>query len=84
MKAGIVFLAGVGVGAALGVMLASQSGDETRDFIARQAGSGFDQASTIARKLRTRTGSLAEKAKGQAAEAVEGVKDAYHEKAGSL
>jgi gas vesicle protein len=46
------FLAGVGVGAVLGVLYAPRSGDEMRDVIRSKAQEGADRARTHARRAR--------------------------------
>jgi gas vesicle protein len=83
MKAGICFVAGVGVGVTLGLMLAPQSGSETQDYIAQQAGSTYDRASAAARDLRRQAGDLADSARAHAAGVAEEAKEAYREGVGS-
>jgi gas vesicle protein len=46
------FLAGLGVGALVGVLYAPRSGDETRDVIRSKAQEGSDRARQQARKAR--------------------------------
>jgi gas vesicle protein len=46
------FLAGLGVGAVVGVLYAPKSGDETRDAIRARAQEGSDRARQSARKAR--------------------------------
>jgi len=43
------FVIGIGVGAALGVLFAPQSGEETRDYLVGTAKDGLDQAVGTAR-----------------------------------
>jgi gas vesicle protein len=78
MKA-IGFFAGVGVGLALGLIFAPQSGSETQRYIADQAQRGVDRASAAARNLQTQAGSMAENAIGRASETLEEAKSAYTE-----
>ena len=78
------FAAGVGVGIALGVILAPQSGKDTQDFIAQKTRKGLDQASAATKHLRTQAGNVADKAKGHATEAAESVREAFREKVGNL
>ena len=83
MKAGIGFLAGMGVGVALGLMFAPQSGIETQDLIAQRAGSSFDRASAAARNLRRRAEDVVDEARERTAEAFEKTKEAYREATGA-
>jgi gas vesicle protein len=76
---GICFLAGIGVGVTLGLMFAPQSGSETQDFVAQQAGSTFNRASTAARNLARQAGDTADSARAQAADAVQQAKEAYRD-----
>ncbi|MGH9397470.1 MAG: YtxH domain-containing protein [Terriglobia bacterium] len=76
MKAGMSFIAGLGVGVAVGMLYAPKSGTETQEFLTQTARSGIDQVSGAAKKLQTQAGNLAGKVKGQAAEAVEAGKEA--------
>ncbi|HEY0701347.1 MAG TPA: YtxH domain-containing protein [Candidatus Acidoferrales bacterium] len=43
------FVIGIGVGAALGVLFAPQSGEDTRDYLIGTAKDGLDQATDAAR-----------------------------------
>jgi gas vesicle protein len=43
------FMIGIGVGAALGVLFAPQSGEDTRDYLIGTAKDGLDQAASTAR-----------------------------------
>ncbi|MGH7866480.1 MAG: YtxH domain-containing protein [Candidatus Dormibacteraceae bacterium] len=84
MKSKWGFLAGLGVGLALGVILAPQSGKETQDFIAQKTREGLDQASAATKHLRTQAGNLADKAKGHATEVAESAREAFREKVSNL
>lgn len=80
MRAGIGFLAGLGVGVAVGIMVAPQSGSETQRFIKQRAGDSLDRAAATARDLRKQAGDVAEDAMGRARQAVDQAKEAYHER----
>jgi gas vesicle protein len=67
-----VFAVGIAVGAALGILLAPRSGEETRDFIADTARSGVDGAVAQGQRWARR----AQKAAGQAREQIEAATDA--------
>ncbi len=49
------FLAGIGVGALIGILFAPKSGEDTRDYLSKRADEGRDFAQKKARELaRTR------------------------------
>ena len=80
------FLAGLGIGAALGVLYAPKSGKETRDDIARYAQDGTDQVKRRAKQYREQANQWVEKGKDvvtqqkdQIRSAVEAGKQAYRE-----
>jgi gas vesicle protein len=80
------FLAGLGIGAALGVLYAPKSGKETRDDIARYAQEGTDQVKQRARQYREQANQWVERGKDVVAQqkeqirtAVEAGKQAYRE-----
>ena len=80
------FLAGLGIGAALGVLYAPKSGKETRDDIARYAQDGTDQVKQRAKQYREQANQWVEKGKDvvtqqkdQIRSAVEAGKQAYRE-----
>ena len=50
------FLAGLGVGAVVGVLYAPRSGDETRDVIRSKAQEGSERARQTARRAREQAG----------------------------
>src|ERR1700734_444642 len=78
------FLAGLGIGALVGILFAPKSGDETREYLTSKADEGRDYAQRKARELRERAEDLIQRSKeimdrqkeGVAA-AVEAGKDAY-------
>ncbi len=82
------FLAGLGIGALVGILFAPKSGEETRDYLTSKADEGRDYAQRKARELRERAEDLIERSKeimdrqkeGVAA-AVEAGKDAYRREA---
>lgn len=57
------FLAGLGIGAAIALLLAPRSGEETREYLRERYEDARDTASKKARELRERTGELVEKGK---------------------
>ncbi|HXO04315.1 MAG TPA: YtxH domain-containing protein [Candidatus Sulfotelmatobacter sp.] len=82
------FLAGLGIGALVGILFAPKSGEETREYLTTKADEGRDYAQRKARELRERAEDLIERSKeimdrqkeGVAA-AVEAGKDAYRREA---
>jgi gas vesicle protein len=82
------FLAGLGIGALVGILFAPKSGEETREYLTSKADEGRDYAQRKARELRERAEDLIERSKeimdrqkeGVAA-AVEAGKDAYRREA---
>jgi gas vesicle protein len=77
VKYELAFLAGLTVGAAVGVLFAERPGKETRKAIREKAQEGADQAASVARKVRDRVEDVAAKGKEQIGDAVEAAKDAY-------
>lgn len=65
------FLAGIGVGALIGVLYAPKSGRETRDDIAQGAREGTEYLRTKGREAAKRAGELVDKGKQQAGEYVD-------------
>ena len=82
------FLAGLGIGALVGILFAPKSGEETREYLTSKADEGRDYAQRKARELRERAEDLIERSKeimdrqkeGVAA-VVEAGKDAYRREA---
>ncbi len=80
------FLAGLGIGAALGVLYAPKSGRETRDDIARYAQEGSEQIKERAKQYREQANQWVERGKDMVSQqkeqirsAVEAGKQAYRE-----
>jgi gas vesicle protein len=71
------FLAGLGIGAALALLFAPQSGKETRDLIAQKANEGKDYVTNRSRELREQADELVEKGKDRLAKEKERVSAAY-------
>jgi gas vesicle protein len=80
------FLAGLGIGAAIGVLYAPKSGRETRDDIARFAQEGTEQVKARAKQYRNQAGEWVDRGKEvvsqqkeQIRTAVEAGKQAYRD-----
>jgi len=69
------FVIGMGVGAALGVLFAPQSGEDTRDYLVGTAKDGLDQAVGTARDGVDRVTSAGRKWVRRAQETVEDARD---------
>jgi gas vesicle protein len=81
------FLAGLGIGAAVGILYAPQSGSETRELIMSKAEEGREFVRKRAKDARNQAGEWAEKGKQayqsqkeQIRSAVEAGRQAYREK----
>jgi gas vesicle protein len=90
-KVGLAFLIGFAVGAATALLLAPQSGEETREWIAdqsrrgaKQARRGFEQASRAVEDAVERTADVIDKGTGRIFEAVDATKKVYAKVSGSL
>lgn len=57
------FLVGLGIGAAIGILFAPSSGEETREFLSAKADAGREYAQKKARELRERAEELIERSK---------------------
>jgi gas vesicle protein len=57
------FLVGLGIGAAVGILFAPKSGEETRDYLTSKADEGREYAQRKARELRERAEDLIERSK---------------------
>lgn len=86
---GFWFIAGLGIGAAIGILYAPRSGDETRDLLSRKAG---ESRETVARKtaeFRQQAGHYVDRSKDVVARqidqfqaAVDAGKQAFRESSG--
>jgi gas vesicle protein len=81
------FLAGLGVGAVVGVLYAPRSGDETRDVLRSKAQEGGERVRQQARRAREQAGDWVDRGrdvisqqKEQFRSAYEAGRQAYHEK----
>jgi gas vesicle protein len=82
------FLAGLGIGALVGILFAPKSGEETREYLSSKADEGRDYAQKKARELRERAEDLIERSKeiisrqkDAVTTAVDAGKDAYKREA---
>jgi len=73
------FAVGLGVGAAIGVLFAPASGDETRDYLLSSANDGLDRAVEAGQKLTKRAQQGFDEAKGRVRQATEVGEQAFHE-----
>lgn len=73
------FAIGLGVGAALGVLLAPNSGEETRDFLLEKANDGINAAVSTGQKLARRAEKAVDNAKNIVRDATAAGGQAYDE-----
>jgi len=73
------FVAGLGVGLALSLLFAPQSGEETRDLIAEKARQGKDLVADTLDDLKSQATGAVQQAKGRVREAVQAGKDTYRD-----
>lgn len=57
------FLAGLGIGALVGILFAPQTGEDTRKYLSNKADEGRDYAQRRARDLRERAGDFVDRSK---------------------
>jgi gas vesicle protein len=69
----IYLLIGMGIGAALGLLFAPQSGEDTRDYLTQRAEEGREYAQRRANELRDRANDLVERGKQAAKQSKESV-----------
>jgi gas vesicle protein len=80
----VFFLAGMGIGALVGILFAPQAGEDTRKYLSQKADEGRQYAQKRARELRERADDIVERGKdvverqrGSLNAAFEAGKDAY-------
>ena len=73
------FVVGLGAGAAIGVLFAPRSGDDTREYILENAKDGVDGAVAAGRKLTQRAQQSIDEAKGRVSHAKEVGEQAFRE-----
>ncbi len=71
------FLAGLGVGAVVGILYAPSAGEETRDALRSKAQEGAEKAKQQARKVRDQAGEWADKGKDAVSQQKEQIRNAY-------
>ena len=67
------FLAGLGIGALVGILFAPKSGEDTREYLAQKADEGRAYAQRRAQELRERAEDLVERGKNAAARQSENI-----------
>jgi gas vesicle protein len=77
MRTEWAFLAGLGVGAVAGLMVAPQSGKDTQELLAGKLKGGLDQVASAGRKVRGHVKDLANSGKENVAEAIDVGKESY-------
>ena len=73
------FAIGLGVGAALGILFAPNSGEETRDFLLENVSDGIDSAVSRGQKLARRAEKAMDNAKNLVKDATTAGGQAYNE-----
>lgn len=73
------FLAGLGIGALIGILFAPRSGEETRDYISKRATEGRDYVARRGREVREQAGEYVAKGKETAADYIAKGKEAAGE-----
>jgi gas vesicle protein len=71
------FCIGMGIGAIVSLLVAPQSGEETRELIAQKVEDGKEYARRKARELRERTEDLADRGKQAVAQKAESISAAF-------
>jgi gas vesicle protein len=70
-------IAGVGIGAVAGILLAPQSGDNTREWISTKCKNGIGTVNSKARQTGQRVGGWIDQGQHQVREAVKAGRDAF-------
>ena len=76
-KVAVGFLIGVGVGAAVGLLFAPQSGKESQEWIAEKTKTGVDNLRTTGQRLKETAQNVTAQGRTQVVAAVEAGKGAY-------
>ena len=71
------FLAGLGVGALVGILYAPSSGEETREVLRNKAQEGAEKAKQQAKKVKEQAGDWAEKGRDVMSQQKEQIRNAY-------
>ena len=71
-------IAGLGIGALVGVLLAPQSGDETREWFATKYKDGMDSVNAKVRQTRQQVAELIDRGQQQVGEAVDKGREAFN------
>ena len=71
-------VAGLGIGAMFGILLAPRSGDDTREWIATKCKNGMDSVNTRVRQTRQHFAQLIDRGQQQVSDAVNQVSDAVN------
>jgi gas vesicle protein len=69
--------AGIGIGGLAGILLAPQSGEDTREWISSKYQDGIDTVNSKVRKTSQQVGDWIDESKNQVAEAVTAGREAY-------
>jgi gas vesicle protein len=77
MRTEWAFLAGLGIGAVAGLMLAPRSGKDTQELLAGKLKGGLDQVASSGKKVGTQIKDFANRKKENLAEAIDAGKEAY-------
>ena len=83
-RIGWALLVGFGIGAVAGLLLAPQSGEESRKWLSKKAREGVDQASKAVEDAVAQASDAVEKGRERVADAVDATKKAYTKAAGVL
>src|SRR5579864_7165604 len=73
----IYLVAGLGIGALVGVLLAPQSGDETREWFATKYKDGMDSVNAKVKQTREQVADLIDRGQQQVGEAVDKGRQAF-------
>jgi hypothetical protein len=77
MRTEWAFLAGLGVGAVAGLMVAPQSGKDTQELLTGKLRGGLDEVASAGKKVRAQVKDMANRGKENLAEAIDAGKEAY-------